>query len=152
MNKPHEKPTREKVYLAQLQRDVTMNFITLRDDEWMLDKFGREKLQTAFAGETLDLDCILALFFRVLVKEDKENILKVKIFDDSEMELKEVVFDDPVKKLRAIISGQKEITDIIVALTQTRIKSNPYVVEMLKKKVADPNQSAADSDGIKPRI
>lgn len=134
MTNPNIRPVKEKVFIAQLQREVTLNFITLRDDEWMSDKYGTEKLKTAFHGESLDLDVILGVFFRVLVKEDKELILKVKIQEEVDMEVRDIVFDCPVKKLRAIISGQKEITDIIVALTNTRIKSNPAIVEHLKKK------------------
>ncbi len=147
------KPIKEKVFLAQLQREVVMNFITLRDDEWMLEKFGEEKLSTAFTGTSFDLDCVLAIFWRVLSKEDKESILKVKVVEEVGMELKEIQFDEPVKKLRAIIAGQKEITDIMQALVSTRIKSNPAVVEMLKKKLGNPtNLNQESSDGIKPKI
>jgi len=130
-----KRPTKEKVFLAQMQREVTLNFITLRDDEWMSDKYGSEKLNTAFTGSGLDIDVVLGIFFRVLSTEDKEAILKVRIVEENDMIIKEVVFDDPVKKLKSIISGQKEITDIIMALTQTRIKSNPAIVEDLKKKM-----------------
>lgn len=146
----NNRPTKEKVFLSQLQREVTLNFITLRDDEWMADKFGIEKLSTAFTGEKLDIDVILGIFFRVLTKEDKEAIIKVKIFDESGLELKEIIFDDAVEKMKAIISGQKEITDIIIALTQTRIKSNPAVVEHIKKKAMSLN--GAPSDGTTPKI
>lgn len=147
------KPTKEKVYLAQMQREVTLNFITMRDDEWMANKYGVEKLTTAFVGETLDIDVIFGIFFRVLTKEDKEAIIKIKVYEDAdgdEMSLKEVEFTDPVSKLKAIISGQKEITDIIIALTQTRMKSNPAVVEQLKKKALE--MSGHNSDGTKPKI
>lgn len=145
------KPTKEKVYLAQMQREVVLNFITMRDDEWMADKYGVEKLSSAFVGETLDIDVIFGIFFRVLTKEDKEAILKVKVYEDHEMTVREVEFTDPVQKLKAIISGQKEITDIILALTHTRMKSNPAVVEALKKKAIENQNSETHSDGNKPR-
>lgn len=148
------KPQKEKVFLAQLNRDVVLNFITLRDDEWMLEKFGEEKLASAFTGSSFDLDVVLAIFYRVLNKEDKESILKVKVVEENPenpMELLEIKFDDPVKKIRAIISGQREITEIMQALVSTRIKSNPAVVEMLKKKLGslNPNQETLDGHKLK---
>lgn len=148
------KPQKEKVFLAQLNREVVLNFITLRDDEWMLEKFGEEKLSSAFSGSTFDLDVVLAIFYRVLNKEDKESILKVKVVEENPenpMELLEIKFDDPVKKIRAIISGQREITEIMQALVSTRIKSNPAVVEMLKKKLGslNPNQETLDGHKLK---
>ncbi len=148
------KPIKEKVFLAQLQREVVLNFITLRDDEWMLEKFGEEKLSTAFTGNSFDLDVVLSIFWRVLGKEDREHILKVKVVEDNPenpMETVEVKFDDPIKKIRAIIAGQKEITDIMQALVSTRIKSNPAVVEMLKKKLGSLNPNPETSDGIRPK-
>jgi hypothetical protein len=146
------KPLKEKVYLSQLQREVTLNFITIRDDEWMSNKFGSEKLATCMTGDGLDIDVIFSIFFRVLTKEDKESILKVKIHDEIDGELKEIIFNEPEQKLKAIVSGQKEITDIIIALTQSRIKSNPVIYEAIKKKALEKIQNNQEhSDGIKPK-
>jgi len=147
------KPTKEKVYLSQLQREVTLNFITIRDDEWMSNKFGPEKLAKCMTGEGLDIDVIFSIFFRVLTKEDKESILKVKIHDEVDGQLKEIEFNEPHEKLKAIVSGQKEITDIIIALTQSRIKSNPVIYEEIKKKALEKSlNQQTHSDGIRPRI
>lgn len=149
MSVAQKNPVKEKVFIAQLQREVTLNFITLRDDEWMSDKYGSEKLGTAFTGAGLDIDVILGIFFRVLTKEDKESILKVKIVEEVDCELKEVSFTDPAQKMRAIVSGQKEITDIIMALTQTRMKSNPALVEDIKKKMIQASESSLDGTKLK---
>jgi len=142
------RPQKEKFYIAQLGRDVVMNFITLRDDEWMVHEFTKEKLATAFTAQGFDIDVILAVCWRVLSVEDKKAILAVKVVEEVGMEIKEVAFNTPVEKMKAIISGQAEITAIYAALLNTRLKSNPYLMDDLKKKQM--NKAPENLDTTKP--
>ena len=145
-----DRPVKEKVYIAQLSKEVVVNFITLRDDEWMHERFGKEKLSAAFTSAGLDIEVILAIFFRLLTKDDKEFILKLKIFEEVDGELLIISFDNPVDKLKAIISGQRELTDIMTSIIQMRVKSNPAVIEDFKKKaIATKEEKNLDGDALK---
>lgn len=145
-----ERPTREKVFINHLNKEVVLNFITLRDDEWMKERFSEDTLTKAFTADGFNLDVIFSFFWRMLSVEDKKMMLAAKIYEESGMEVRELTFEDPIKKLYCIISGQGEISAIIAAIVNTRVKSNPVIAESLKKKALSSKPVSESTPGPSP--
>lgn len=132
-----KRPEREKVYFSKLGKELFLDFISIADDEWMGEAYGEAKIRSAFGADGLDIDVVLGVFWRILDADGKRIILSCKIeqYEDGNMKL--LQFDDPVKKLKSIVCGQDEILSIMMAIGQSRIKSNPNMVENAKKKVME---------------
>ena len=141
-----QRPVKEKVFLASINREVLVGFISLRDDDWMQDKFGKEKILAAFGAEGFDLNVILWIFWRLMDVESKEFILKQKAVQDDENGIPRVVdVADPVERLKGIVSGASEVAAIIAAIYKMRFKSNPSADENVKKKTPVAASPPSDS-------
>lgn len=140
------KLSREKVYLAKLGKEVFLNPISIADDEWISEQWDTEALSKAFTQ--VDVSVIFGIFWRLLDDDAKRLIVKVKLTQWEGTEEAELVLADPVEKLKHIISGAKEIVEIMKAIVETRRKSNPEVVATQKKSLKEEPLSQTQSSSI----
>jgi len=134
------KTPKEKVYLKKIDKEVTLDFFSLNDDQWVADHIGEEAAQeafTTFKNETI----ILKMFWNQLTSESKRIIASVKITRWEGLEEKELSFSEPDEKLQHIVSGADELIAIWNAVISTKRKSMPQAVENLKKKVMEEESS-----------
>jgi len=130
------KVQREKVYLSRLDKEVFLNPISIADDEWMAEKWDTETLGKAFTE--VNVDILFEIFWRILDVEAKRMIAKVAIIEfDNLTEKAPLDFENPVDKLKKIISGGKEIFAVMMAIYETRRKSNPDPVDNQKKSLKE---------------
>jgi len=130
-----QKVTREKVHLKKLGRDVTLEFFTIADDEYLIDKFGEDSIQNALMK--FNAEIVLAIFWRQISDEGKRSISSCKIVQWEGLEEKEIQFNEPVEKLKYIVSGADELMAIWAAIIATKRKSMPEPQENAKKKVTE---------------
>lgn len=132
-----EKPKRESVYIARLEKELRLNFITLADDEWIADRFSDEEIHAAFTKpDHENAIVILTLFWRCLDDDSKRLVRDVKLvkFDDNG---NEEVIDESHQptRMKYLISGEDELLAIMSAWVKTRRKSSPEILENAKKKM-----------------
>ena len=127
------KPTKEKVFIKRLDREVVLEFFTLADDALLNDKYGIEKVQKAL--EEMDADILLDVFWNQLSNDGKRIIANAKVSQWDGLVETQLEFDDPVKKLKHIISGADELLAIWSAIISTKRKSIPEINDNVKKKV-----------------
>lgn len=137
---------REKVYLAKLGKEVFLNPISIADDEWISEQWDTDALQKAFTQ--VDVSVIFGIFWRLLDDEAKRLVSKVRLTRWEGTEESELVLPDPVEKLKHIISGAKEIVEIMKAIVETRRKSNPEPVQTQKKSLKEEQPSQTQSSSI----
>jgi hypothetical protein len=130
---------REKVLLSKLGREVFINPISINDDEWMQEQFGAQTIEKAFT--TVDVQVIFSIFWRLLDNDSKRTISKAVVVEWEGMTEKTVEFDDPVEKLKRIVSGAKEIMEIMTAIINTRKNSMPDIVLNEKKSLTEDQSS-----------
>lgn len=131
------RPQRERVYLAKLDKEVTLNFITLADDKYIFDTWGdsADKLY-----RTMNVDMVLALFWRLLSGESKAMLSKVIVEDWTGLEPKTLTFEEPISKLKHLVSSTRELFVIWNAINECRKKSDPEILDndLKKKTVGNP--------------
>lgn len=126
---------REKVYLSKLEKEVFLNPISIADDEWMTEKWDKETLGNAFRD--VNVDILFEIFWRILDVEGKRLIAKAQIIEYVGMKETVLEIDEPVEKLKKIVAGGKEIMSIMMAIYETRVKSNPDPVSNQKKSLKE---------------
>lgn len=140
---------REKVHLTKLGKDVFLNPISIADDEWIGEQWDTEALQKAFLS--VDVTVIFAIFWRLLDDEAKRLVAKVRLTQWEGTSETELVLADPIEKLKHIVSGSKEIIEIMKAIVETRKKSNPEPVETQKKSLKADQSSQTPNSLISSR-
>ena len=123
-------PARQKVFLANLGKEVKVNFISLADDQWMKDEYDEDELKNWYEHS----DIILGFFWHLVDDDSKQLITDKEFFELEGFEKKKVEFTCPVKKLEYIVQGDKEFDAIFQALIQTRKNSSRAVEEDDQKK------------------
>lgn len=126
-----QKP-KEKVYLAVLGKEVTLNYITLADDDWLEASFGPSTIQQAF--ETVDMKIILQILWRLLDSDSKRLIREKKLTSWDDFEEIEINFSSPSEKLFHIVQGAEEVAAVMTAIYKTRVNSMPEARPDLEKK------------------
>lgn len=143
----NSKLQREKVHLSRLGKDVFVNPISIADDEWMGEQWDPATLQAAFTD--VNVDILFAIFWRILDDEGKRLIAKASIVNwDGLREVPVEPTDDPVQKLKQVVSGGKEIIEIMTAIYETRRKSNPEPAKNEKKSLKAGSSSRTPSSMI----
>jgi len=127
------KLVRESVFVKKMNRDVFMNFITIQDDEWMLENWTQEELIEGL--KSVNVNIVFAIFWRLMDDDAKRIVKNAVITQWDGLDEKILTFDDPVEKLKHIICGADELTGIIRAFVETRKKSSPDLKLNEKKKV-----------------
>lgn len=132
-----DKPKRESVYIARLDKELRLNFITLADDEWIADRYSEEEIHAAFTKpDHENAIVLLTLFWRCLDDDSKRLVRDVKLvkFDDDG---KEEVIEEAHQpsRMKYLISGEDELLAIMSAWVKTRRKSSPEILENAKKKM-----------------
>ena len=142
------RPQKEKVYLKTLGQDLVLNFFTMADDQWIIDTFGEQAAQEGL--EKYNPEIVLSIFWNQLSNEAKRKIASVKVVSWDGLIEKELSFDEPWQKLKHIVSGADELLAIWVAIIETKRKSQPDLMENIKKKVmvADPLMSQKSSTSL----
>ncbi len=125
------KPARPNVFIKNLNRSVTLNFITIEDEDYFNERFPNNSLHERLISG--DVDAILDIFWRLLDNDGKRIIRDAKLVKWEGMEEIVVGTNDPVQKLRFIVSGADEITSIMEAVFGVRAKSNPEPRDNQKK-------------------
>jgi hypothetical protein len=131
------KPTKEKVFIKKLGKELILDFFTISDDNWMMDKYGQEKLQKALTE--FEPDIVLDLFWRVMDDDSKRIIAKLRLVEWDGLEEKELKIDDPIERLKRVVSGADELFNIWAAILAVKKKSMPELDENIKKKVMGEN-------------
>ena len=132
-----QKPQREKVYISKLDKDLTLNFISLSNDKDIFDKWG-EDANLMFVQ--VHIEMVLWVFWMLLDDESKKTVANVEIEDWTDsLSPKILEFSCPIEKLKRIISGQRELFVIWSAIMSTRKKSDPELVENEQKKKMEEN-------------
>lgn len=129
-----QKPQREKVHLSRVGKsgtDIYINPISIADDEWINERWTPEEHQRAFTE--VNVDVLFGIFWRVMDDDGKRAIAALKFVDWDGLEEKPVDILDPVERLKRVVSGGKEILELMTAIFETRRKSNPDVKRNEKK-------------------
>jgi hypothetical protein len=140
------KLSREKVYLSKLGKEVFLNPISIADDEWISEQWDAQTLEKAFTS--VDVSVIFSIFWRILDDDAKRLVAKVRLTQWEGTQESELVVSDPVEKLKHVISGAKEIVEIMKGIIETRKKSNPEVAETQKKSLKEEHHSQTQSSLI----
>ena len=127
-----QKPPRSQILFHTSPKPLFLNYMTIADEEWFRDRFPDGIEKEMMIG---NVDAVLEILWRLLDNDSKRLIKDIQITKWEGLEEIKLTFDDPIKKLRAIIGGGKdqEMTAIINAIFDTRVKSNPDVVATEKK-------------------
>ena len=125
------RPAREKVFLKRLNKEVTLNFITIEDEEWLAEQWSTEELNRLWSQG--DLNVILTVFWRFLDDDSKRLVAGVKLVRWEGAKEVVVKTTDPVEILKSVISGADEAKAIVQAMYGMRVKSNEQTEAVEKK-------------------
>lgn len=126
------KPTRQSVYIKNLQKNVFINFITIDDEAWIAENFPGNVWEESFGKS--DFNPSLSIFWRLLDNDAKKAIYNVKFVEWENGKEVEKTIVDPVERLKKIISGADEVMAIVSAILQTKALSLPDFVATAEKK------------------
>lgn len=121
-------PKETRIKFPNIDKELTVNPITLSDDSWLLHEFGgAEGLMRVF--ETGDLRSLIRIFYRLLSNEDKQYLsekIELEVYDE-EGNKKQIKSN--IDKLAYLLDIQqfKPISD---ALIRARGASLPEVEEV----------------------
>lgn len=134
------KPTREKIYIKNLGKELYLNFMSLADEEWIQERFPEGLIKEMAKGGKEAVEGLLSVFWRVMDNDSKRIILSIKMVKWEGVKEIPVDSDDPIERLRYVVSGSEEVNKIFDAIIRTNQKSQPETSDTEKK-----NLTAAES-------
>jgi len=125
------RPQRPSVFLKKLGKPIHFNFISIEDEDWLMERFPENTLTKDMEeGKT---DSLLEIMWRLMDDDAKKLVASVKLTKWEGTKQVPVESDDPVFILKNIVSGANEIIDIWNGFLAVKVASMPEPVATEKK-------------------
>jgi hypothetical protein len=128
------RPENIKLEIKRTGNEYEFRLVNLLDETWLKKQYG-EKLAELFTNESVDMDPLCRLAFRLLVDKSDFKKIETNSIDEDGNEVVKTI--GGYKLFMSKFQGEEEKTQLLVAIGRTINNSRPEVKEEkeIKKKV-----------------
>lgn len=128
------KPMPQKFFMKKLNQSITLRAWTVEDQIWLQQEYGKDKIQSIFNPESVDISAICRIAYRLIDDKSPFKAEQRKTFDENGEPIVEKV--GGWRKMAILLSDVSEQVELFTAVVKCIGVSMPEVDEV-KKKVSE---------------